>query len=53
MEYPADYISMKVEVEQILVDRTSSTKKAREQHALYRTLANNMYVGVSDGFEKK
>ncbi len=53
MEYPAEYISMKVEGEQIVVDRTSSTKKAREQHALYRTLANNMFVGVSTGFERK
>ena len=44
---------MKVDGEQIQVDRTSSTKKAREQHALYRTLANNMFVGVSTGFEKK
>ena len=44
---------MKVEGEQIVVDRTSSTKKAREQHALYRTLANNMFVGVSTGFERK
>ena len=53
LEYPADYISMKVDGEQIQVDRTSSTKKAREQHALYRTLANNMFAGVSTGFEKK
>ena len=53
LEYPADYISMKVDGEQIQVDRTSSTKKAREQHALYRTLANNMFVGVSTGFERK
>ena len=53
MEYPAEYISIKVEGEQIVVDRTSSTKKAREQHALYRTLANNMFVGVSTGFERK
>ena len=53
LEYPAEYISMKVEGEQIVVDRTSSTKKAREQHALYRTLANNMFVGVSTGFERK
>ncbi|CAL6351649.1 unnamed protein product [Bathycoccus prasinos] len=53
LEFPAEYISMKVEGEQIVVDRTSSTKKAREQHALYRTLANNMFVGVSTGFERK
>ena len=53
LEYPAEYISIKVEGEQIVVDRTSSIKKAREQHALYRTLANNMFVGVSTGFERK
>ena len=29
------------------------SKKAREGHGLYRTLCNNMMVGVSTGFEKK
>jgi large subunit ribosomal protein L6 len=53
MEYPSDYISMEVEGETIKVARLDSTKNAREQHALYRTLANNMFVGVSTGFEKK
>lgn len=38
---------------EIKVARANDSKKAREGHGLYRTLANNMMVGVSTGFEKK
>lgn len=33
--------------------RADDSRKAREGHGLYRTLANNMMVGVATGFEKK
>jgi len=35
------------------LNKASESKKAREGHGLYRTLTNNMVVGVSTGFEKK
>ena len=45
-----------LEIEQndgILVVRlTESTRKAKSLHGLYRTLVNNMVVGVSEQFEK-
>ena len=37
----------------IKISKVDQSKKAREGHGLYRTLANNMFVGVSTGFEKK
>jgi large subunit ribosomal protein L6 len=37
----------------IRLAKADESKKAREGHGLYRTLCNNMMVGVSDGFQKK
>ena len=37
----------------IRLAKADESKKAREGHGLYRTLCNNMMVGVSTGFEKK
>ena len=37
----------------IKISRANDTPEARKGHGLYRTLANNMMVGVSTGFEKK
>jgi large subunit ribosomal protein L6 len=37
----------------IKLAKADESKKAREGHGLYRTLCNNMMVGVSTGFEKK
>eukprot|EP00850_Spirogloea_muscicola_P017596 SM000153S01585 [mRNA] locus=s153:62103:62633:- [translate_table: standard] len=35
------------------VERAADTRRAREFHGLFRTLADNMMVGVSKGFEKR
>ena len=45
---------IKVEQEggQLLVTRPSDSKPHRSMHGLYRTLVNNMVVGVTDGFQK-
>lgn len=37
----------------IVVARTEQTKRGSAMHGLSRTLANNMVVGVSAGFEKR
>ena len=37
----------------IKISRANDSPEARKGHGLYRTLANNMMVGVSTGFEKK
>lgn len=36
----------------LTVSRANESKKAREQHGLYRTLINNMIVGCTDGYAK-
>ncbi|HNW50747.1 MAG TPA: 50S ribosomal protein L6 [Prolixibacteraceae bacterium] len=46
-------IDVKVEGNQILVQRPSDSKNHRALHGLYRALINNMVVGVSQGFENK
>ena len=46
-------ISAKVEGEQLVLERPDDSKPSRAKHGLARALANNMVVGVSDGFVKK
>ncbi|MBW3517622.1 MULTISPECIES: 50S ribosomal protein L6 [unclassified Flavobacterium] len=45
-------ISVKVEDGQVIVTRDSDAKDLRSKHGLYRSLINNMIVGVSEGFTK-
>jgi len=46
-------VSVKVEEGQVLVERSSDHKDHRSKHGLYRSLINNMIVGVSEGFTKE
>ena len=48
-----DLMIMTEEDGAIRLSKADETKKAKEGHGLYRTLCNNMMVGVSEGFEKK
>ena len=43
-------ISAKVDNGQILVARSDDSKRVKSLHGLWRSLINNMVVGVSDGF---
>jgi large subunit ribosomal protein L6 len=52
MQFP-DVVVFTEEGEAIKVSRANDTPDAHKGHGLYRTLANNMMVGVSTGFEKK
>jgi large subunit ribosomal protein L6 len=45
-------VTVKVEGDQVLVERSSDHKDHRAKHGLYRSLINNMIVGVSEGFTK-
>lgn len=45
-------VSIKVENDVLLVERHTEQKAHRAKHGLYRTLVNNMVVGVSTGFTK-
>ena len=46
-------VTVKVEDGQVIVERSSDHKDHRAKHGLYRSLINNMIVGVSEGFTKE
>jgi len=46
-------VSVKVEEENVLVERSAETKEQKSKHGLYRALINNMIVGVSKGYTKE
>jgi len=46
-------IGVELKDEQIFVVRQEENKESQTFHGLYRTLINNMVIGVSSGFEKK
>lgn len=46
-------VTIKVEDNQVLVERSSDHKNERAKHGLYRALINNMVVGVAEGFSKQ
>lgn len=43
-------VTIKVEDNQVIVERSSDDKSIRSKHGLYRSLVNNMIIGVSTGF---
>ncbi|PID93042.1 MAG: 50S ribosomal protein L6, partial [Bacteroidetes bacterium] len=43
-------ISLKVEDGQLTLERASEAKDHKAKHGLYRSLLNNMVVGVSEGY---
>jgi large subunit ribosomal protein L6 len=45
-------ITVKVEGNQVLVTRPDDEKQNRANHGLYRSLIQNMVIGVSEGFKK-
>ncbi len=46
-------VTVKVEDGQVTVERSSDLKDQRAKHGLYRSLINNMIIGVSEGFTKE
>ena len=46
-------VAVKVEEGQVTVERPSDSKDHRAKHGLYRSLINNMIIGVSEGFTKE
>lgn len=48
-----ELVEIKLEGEEILVNRLEDTREGRSQHGLTRSLLENMVIGVSEGFEKK
>ena len=48
-----DMMSIKVEGEQVIVERPDDSREAKSFHGLTRTLIANMVEGVSNGYSKK
>ena len=49
----APNLGLKIEDGQLFVTRPSDSKEHKAMHGLYRTLVNNMVVGVTTGFTKQ
>ena len=50
---PYDQVYFVVKDDMISVSRSSNSKEHRAKHGLYRSLLNNMVIGVSEGFVKE
>ena len=48
-----EQIVVKIKDKEIIVKCLHSDKKAKSMHGLYRTLINNMFIGVDKGFVKE
>ncbi|MDR2196829.1 MAG: 50S ribosomal protein L6 [Coriobacteriales bacterium] len=48
----SDFVTAKLEGDQVLIERIDDSREARSFHGLYRTLVANMIIGVSEGFSK-
>ena len=44
-------LQIKIDGEQLVVERPSDQKRHKAMHGLYRSLINNMVVGVSEGYK--
>ncbi|MBN3521707.1 50S ribosomal protein L6 [Algoriphagus lutimaris] len=45
-------IEVKVEDNSVVVSRPTDSKRHKSMHGLYRSLINNMVIGVSEGYKK-
>ena len=46
-------LQLKIEEGNLEIERPSDQKKHRSMHGLYRSLLNNMVIGVSEGYKKE
>lgn len=53
LEREIESVSVKVENNQIIVERNDDEAENRAKHGLYRSLIANMVKGVSEGFKKQ
>uniref|UniRef100_A0A0E0KJ38 Large ribosomal subunit protein uL6c n=3 Tax=Oryza TaxID=4527 RepID=A0A0E0KJ38_ORYPU len=53
LNYPGEVNVVKEESGKLRVSKTVETKRANQMHGLFRTLTDNIIVGVSKGFDKK
>lgn len=46
-----DKVNISIEDASITLERVDETKESKSKHGLYRSLVNNMIVGVTDGYK--
>ena len=46
-------IKVKVEEAQVVVERPTDSKRHKSLHGLYRSLVNNMIIGVNEGYKRE
>jgi large subunit ribosomal protein L6 len=49
----SDHVSVSIEEGTITVERKDESKESKSRHGLYRSLINNMIVGVTEGYKKQ
>lgn len=49
----SENVTVEVKDGELVVARVDETKECRSMHGLYRSLLNNMVIGVSEGFRKE
>ncbi|MBD81067.1 MAG: 50S ribosomal protein L6 [Crocinitomicaceae bacterium] len=49
----SDHVSVSIEDNVLIVSRKDESKDSRSRHGLYRSLINNMIVGVTEGYKKE
>lgn len=52
-QHLAEGIKLNIDGSTLTVERASESKSHRALHGLYRSLINNMIIGVSDGFKRE
>jgi large subunit ribosomal protein L6 len=52
-EFDSEAVSVVVEGSQVTFSRASDAPDHRSKHGLYRSLLNNMVIGVSEGYKKE
>ena len=46
-------VNVEINDGEIIIGRLDESKESRSMHGLYRSLINNMVIGVSEGFRKE
>lgn len=52
VDFETEFVGVDIADGQITVTRTNDSKTARSRHGLYRSLIENIMLGVKDGFSK-
>ncbi len=49
----SDHVTLDIQEKQVELKRKDDSKESKARHGLYRSLVNNMFTGVSEGYKKE